>query len=234
MRVAAIVPAAGKGKRINSRIEKPYIELCGKPIIAHTLIRLSKNKNIKEIITAVNKNKIDFFQEKIIDKFRIKKVRLAAGGRERKDSVFNALKQVSCDIDYILIHDGVRPNITNGLIDASLKAAERFGAAVTAVPVKATLKYVKHGFRIHSTPDRRNFWEAQTPQVFKRDLIEKAYNRFCKGINITDDSMLVEKMGIRPKVVMGSYSNIKITTKEDLKIIEALFNDLNDLNETCG
>jgi 2-C-methyl-D-erythritol 4-phosphate cytidylyltransferase len=223
MKVAAVVPAAGKGRRINSRTDKPYIEICGKPIIAHTLIRLSKNKYLSEIIVAVDKKMIPTFRRNIIDRFRIKKIRIVHGGRERKDSVFNALKDVSSSVDYILIHDGVRPFVTDRLIAASLKAAERFGASVVSVPLKPTLKYVgKDGF-IRHTPDRRDLWEAQTPQVFKKGLIEKAYARIGrKKINITDDSLLVELLGIRPKIVLGSYDNIKITTKEDLDLARIL------------
>jgi len=219
MRVAAIVPAAGKGRRIKSRIQKPYIELCGKPILAHTLLRLSSNRYITEIIVAVNGKKIDTFKRRIIIRFRIKKVRIVSGGRERKDSVYNALRRVSGDIDYILIHDGTRPFITDRLINASLKTARRYKASVVAVPVKSTLKYIHKGGSILRTPDRRKLWEAQTPQVFRRDLIEKAYIKtHKKKINITDDSILVEQIGVKPKIVLGSYNNIKITTGEDLDL----------------
>jgi 2-C-methyl-D-erythritol 4-phosphate cytidylyltransferase len=226
MNVAAIVPGAGKGARLKSRIQKPYIKLIGKPILARTLIKLSKNKRVKEIILAVAKEKITYAGKKIIDRYNIKNVKLVAGGRERRDSVYNALKAVSAGIDYILIHDGIRPFITDKLIEALLKAASKCGAAIAGVPVKSTLKIVgKKGF-IEDTPSREMYWEAQTPQVFKRDLIEKAYKiARQKNIKATDDSMLVEKIGIRPKIVMGSYSNIKITTKEDLELAKILLKE---------
>ena len=224
MKVAAIVPAAGKGRRIKSKIQKPYIELCGKPILAHTLLKLSKNRLITEIVVAVDRKKINTFRREIISKFKIKKVKVVSGGKERKDSVFNALKNVSRDIDYILIHDGIRPFITDKLIISSLRAAQRFDASIVAVPVKATLKYTGRSNRIQYTPDRKNFWEAQTPQVFRRAIIERAYRKPGKRkIDITDDSMLVERLGVRPKIVLGSYSNIKITTQEDLELAEMLF-----------
>lgn len=217
MKVAAIIPAAGKGKRIKSRVEKPYIKINGKPILAWTLLQISRHRAIKEIIVAVSRDKIQKAQRCIIDNYGVKKTRLVVGGRERKDSVFKALEIVSPDIDYILIHDCNRPFINSVLINDSLRAARRFGAAVVGVPVKQTLKRVKRDSYIYHTPDRRDFWEAQTPQVFRRTLIEKAYkNAARKKINATDDSMLVEAMGTRPRIVMGSYSNIKITTKEDL------------------
>ena len=226
MKVAAIVPAAGKGRRIRSKIHKPYIELCGKPILAHTLLKLSRNRHITEIVVAVNRKKIHTFEREIISRFKIKKVKIVRGGPQRKDSVFNALRNVSSNIDYILIHDSVRPFITDTLINSSLKTAQRFGASVCGVPVKSTLKYIGKTRRIHHTPDRRDFWEAQTPQVFRRDLIEKAYRKIPKNINITDDSMLVEHIGVRPKLVLGSYTNIKITTREDLKLAKALCREL--------
>ena len=227
MKLAAIVPAAGRGTRIRSKIEKPYIKLCGKPILAHTLLRLADNKNISEIIVAVSRKNIYKTRRGIVERYNIKKVKVVAGGRERKDSVFNALKNLSRGINYVLIHDGIRPFITDSLIDSSVKAAQRFGASVVAVPVKPTLKCVLRNGRIGHTPDRRNFLEAQTPQVFRRDLIERAYRKKQnKKMHVTDDSMLVEKLGVRPKAILGSYDNIKITTQEDLVLAEILADKL--------
>ena len=223
MKVAAIVPSAGRGARLKTRIEKPYIKLGAKPVLAHTLIALERNKNIKEILVAVQKDKIDKAHREIIQKYGIKKARLLAGGRERIDSVYNALRLVSEDIDYVLIHDGVRPFVTDKLIEDLLKAAVRFKASVAGVPVKPTLKFVSEDKFIKHTPPRQYFWEAQTPQVFKKDLIMKAY-KFArkKNIRATDDAMLVEKIGVRPKIVMGSYGNIKITTREDLELAKVI------------
>jgi 2-C-methyl-D-erythritol 4-phosphate cytidylyltransferase len=218
MKVAAIIPSAGKGARLKSRVQKPYIELAGRPILAHTLAKLSRNKRVKEIILAVAKEKIAP-AGKLIHKYGIKNVKLVIGGKERRDSVYNALKAVSSDIDYVLIHDGIRPFITDELIESLLKAAYKYGAAIAGVPVKPTLKIVRKNGFIDNTPSREMYWEAQTPQVFKRDLIEKAYkSAFEKNIQATDDSMLVERIGIKPKIILGSYSNIKITTKEDLEL----------------
>jgi len=223
MRVAAIVPAAGKGTRIKSRVEKPYIKINGRPVLAWTLSRLSRNRCIKEIIVAVSKDKMQDAQRMIIDKYGIKNTRLVAGGRERKDSVARAIERVLPEMDYVLIHDGSRPFIDNNLIDNLLRAARRSGSAIAAVPVKPTLKIVGKDSRIRYTPDRRDFWEAQTPQVFKRELIQKAYRAAAnKKTNVTDDSMLVEAIGVKPTIVMGTYRNIKITTKEDLELAKIL------------
>lgn len=223
MKVAAIVPSAGKGKRLNSSIQKPYIKIKDKPILAYTLIKLSENTHITEIIVAVDKDKISKARREIVNRYNIKKARLVKGGKERKDSVYNALKSISADIDYVLIHDGIRPFITHDLIDSSLRAAYRFGASIVAIPVKPTLKFIQKDRFIKYTPKRENYWEAQTPQVFKRDLIERAY-RIAKKKNIkaTDDSMLVEMIGVKPKIVMGSYRNIKITTREDLDLAKII------------
>ncbi|MDP2911287.1 MAG: 2-C-methyl-D-erythritol 4-phosphate cytidylyltransferase [Candidatus Omnitrophota bacterium] len=219
MKVAAIVPSAGRGTRLKTRMGKPYIKLGSKPVLAHTLIALERNKKIKEIFVAIEKDKIGKASREIIRKYGIKKARLLAGGRERMDSVYNALRLVSGDIDYVLIHDGVRPFVTDQLIEDLLKAAAKFNASVAGVPVKPTLKFASEDRFIKYTPPRQYFWEAQTPQVFKKDLIMKAYE-FArkKNIRATDDAMLVEKIGVRPKIVMGSYSNIKITTREDLEL----------------
>jgi len=223
MKVAVIVPAAGAGTRLKSRTQKPYIALGGKPILARTLVALSGNKNITEILVSVSKDKLNKARREIIEKYNIKKATLVIGGKERSDSVYNALKAVSKDADYILIHDGIRPFITDKFIESLLKKVSRFNAVVAAVPVKPTLKFVnKNGF-IKNTPPRECFWEAQTPQVFRRDLIEKAYKiARKKKITATDDSSLVERIGVKPKIVMGSYSNIKITTKEDLELAKII------------
>jgi len=223
MRVAAIVPSAGAGTRLKSRIQKPYITLGNKPILACTLIALSGNKNINEIWVSVRKDKLNKARRGIIKKYNIKKARVVVGGRTRGDSVYNALKAVSGNADYILIHDGIRPFITDGLIEGLLKEASSFGAAVTAVPVKPTLKITSRDGFIEGTPPRDCFWEVQTPQIFRKDLIEKAYEIARKNnFKATDDSALVERIGVRPKIVMGSYANIKITTREDLELAKIL------------
>jgi len=226
MKVAAIVPSAGAGTRLKSKIQKPYINLGNKPILARTLLALSKNKNIREILVSVGKDKLGKARREIVERYNIKKARLVAGGKFRSDSVYNALKLVSRDMDYVLIHDGIRPFVTDGLIRKLLKEVSRFSAVVAAVPVKPTLKFVGNDGLIANTPSRENFWEAQTPQVFEKHLIEKAYKiAVKKNIKATDDSALVERIGVKPKIVMGSYSNIKITTKEDLELAKNLLKE---------
>lgn len=222
VKVAAIVPSAGKGKRLKSHIEKPYIGLKDKPILAHTLTALSRNKNIHEIIVAVAKGKIGRIKG-IIKQYRLDKVKFVVGGKERFDSVYNALKAIAPGIDYVLIHDGIRPFIADELIENLIVQVRKFKACILAVLVKPTLKIVDKKRFILSTADRTCYWEAQTPQIFERSLIENAYEKARKkNILATDDSSLVEKLGVKPKIVMGSYSNIKITTQEDLELARAL------------
>jgi 2-C-methyl-D-erythritol 4-phosphate cytidylyltransferase len=228
MKVAAIVPSAGMGRRLNSDIEKPYIKLNGMPMLVHTLRQLSNNKKISEIVVVVRGDRIEYVKNEIVSKYRIRDTIVVAGGSKRQDSVWNGLRKVSKDMEYILIHDGVRPFINNKLINSLLKAAVRFKASVLCVPVKPTLKVVGKDNLIKYTPDRNVYMEAQTPQVFKRSVIEKAYKMgYERDIKATDDSMLVEMTGIKPKIVLGSYNNIKITTKEDLELAKILFKNGN-------
>jgi 2-C-methyl-D-erythritol 4-phosphate cytidylyltransferase len=225
MRVSAIVLAGGKGERLKSRFSKPLIRLKSKPIIAYSLIAFSKNPKVKEIIVVVNAlNKKSIFA--LIKKQRINKVRhIVLGGKERQDSVYNGLKAVSDSADLVLIHDGGRPFIDVSVISKVIAEAAHSGAAIVGVPVKSTIKSVKvskgQSVRVSKTLDRSRLWEIQTPQVFKKDLILRAFRKFGKA-SVTDDATLVEKLGVRPRLVLGSYNNIKVTTPEDLIIARTI------------
>lgn len=220
MNVTAIVPAAGVGKRFGKN-DKPFVRLCGIPILIRTLKALERSKDIDRIILIV-RPKFIRRSKKLLHRFRIKKVQdILGGGPTRTRSVFNGLRAVKEDCDLILIHDGARPLVTQDIIKKSIKAAKRFSAVCTVVPVKPTLKLLDPKDFISSSPNRNSLWEAQTPQVFSRDLIIKAYKKSMKeGIVSTDDSILVERLGIKVKVVRGSYRNIKITTHEDFRLAE--------------
>ena len=212
--VSVIIPAAGLSKRMKGFPKrKPFIYLGKKPIIEHTLDIFKKISAVKEIILVVNKKDLDS-AKKYLEQGIVKVIQ---GGAQRKDSVYNGIKYLKKDSDIILIHDGVRPFVTKDIILNSIKAAAEFGAAVVAVPVIPTIKRVdKYGF-VASTLNREFLWDIQTPQAFRREIIVKAYEN-CKGDNITDDAMLVEKTGHKVKIVIGSYDNIKITTPKDLKM----------------
>jgi len=223
---AAIVLAAGKGLRFKSSVSKPLAEIDDKPVIIHSLEILSKVRQISEIIVVVNQiNKKKIYEQ--INKFRITKVKkIVIGAKVRQGSVKNGLSVVDASIGLVLIHDAARPLIDVKTVASVIFEAKKSGAAILGVPVKSTIKEGirasgDQGIRVKNTLDRFNLWEIQTPQVFRKELIVEAYKKFGKH-TVTDDSMLVEKLGHKVSLVMGSYKNIKITTPEDLIIAKAM------------
>jgi len=219
--VAAIVVAAGKGTRFSSKTLKPLAKLEGQAVIMHSLAVLNRHPDIKEIIVVVNShNRGGIF--KAIHKSAIKKVKaLVLGGARRQDSVAHGLKAVSKEAGFVLIHDAARPLIEGNKISAAIDAAKKSGGAILGVPVKDTVKAIDKKNFVKKNIDRSNLWAIQTPQVFKKELILKAYKKFAKT-TVTDDASLVEKLGKKVSVVFGSYDNIKITTPEDLLIAQAI------------
>ena len=221
MKVEAIVPAAGLGLRLEASLPKPLVKIAERPILIHTLCALSESRSIRRIILAVNKGYLDKFRE-VLKRFPVKKrIGLVLGGASRRESVENCLKTIDSAANIILVHDAVRPFVSKDLIDRLLKEAKVSPAVICGVPVKATIKRVTgNGLRgtagrVIETLNRKGLWEIQTPQVFQKDLLLKAYVKF-KDTPATDDASLVEKLGIKVKVILGSYFNIKITTPEDL------------------
>jgi len=195
------------------------------PIIVHTLAALNNSGCVDEIIVAAHKADIDGI-EKLFKRFRVKRVKkVVRGGRTRTASVANALAHVSGDTDIVLIHDGVRPFADKKMIGAAVSAAKASGAAVCGVPVVPTVKFVDKMKCVIKTPERSGLYEIQTPQVFKKDIIIKAYAAHAarKGNEgAHDDSSLVERMGRKVVVTPGSRRNIKITTREDLAVARGL------------
>ena len=213
MKIAAIILAAGKGLRFGS---KKQFEFIGKrKVIELTVSKFLKISDIKNIVLVLPKEDI----KNVGQTFRFaKKIKIVPGGQTRQHSVFNGLSVLDSDTDIVLIHDGVRPFVSEKIIKNSIISAKKYGASVVAVPSKDTVKICKEGFVI-STPERRNIFLAQTPQTFKYSLIMRAYKKaFERKYFSTDDSALVEKLGKKVKIVSGNYKNIKITTKSDLKI----------------
>jgi len=227
--VTAIVLAAGRGLRFKSKITKPILKINSRPIIIYCLDILSKHPNIRDIIVVVNsKNSRSIIRK--IGQCRIKKIKdVVLGGRRRQDSVAKALRAIDVRTALVLIHDAVRPFIDKEMVSSVLKEAKKSGAAIVGVPVKATIKEVTKSrshevtsrVLVKKTLDRDSLWEVQTPQVFKKELIMEAYNKFGNS-EVTDDASLLEKIGVRVKIVRGSYFNIKITTPEDLVLAEAI------------
>jgi 2-C-methyl-D-erythritol 4-phosphate cytidylyltransferase len=220
MFVSAIVVAAGKGVRLRSRVSKPLVRVCSMPVVIYCLTALSSHPLVKAIVVVANGANIREIK-KAVTQYKVAKVTdVVLGGPQRNDSVYNGLKAIDPKTDLVLVHDGVRPFIDKKIVSAVIKQARSCGAAIVGVPVKATIKQVD-GSIVEKTIDRRKLWEIQTPQVFKKELLVEAYGKFGNEV-VTDDSMLVEKLGVKVRVVLGAYKNIKITTPEDLIVAEAI------------
>lgn len=225
----AIVLAAGQGKRMNSDIQKQYLLLNEKPLIYYAL-KAFEESEIDKIILVVGAGEAEYCQKEIVEQFHFQKiVAITEGGKERYHSVYEGLKAFEpCDV--VLIHDGARPLIDCSMIHAAIEGARRYQACVLAVPVKETIKEAGEQEFAAKTLDRSVLWGIQTPQAFSYELIFNAYQKLFehpedqKGI--TDDAMVVETMtNYRVKLIRGSYSNIKVTTPEDLIIAQALLNN---------
>ncbi len=220
-RVVAIVAAAGSGKRLGLKVKKPFINIAGTPLIVRTLMALGASEIIDSIILAGEASCLGRLR-KLVSRYKIAKVsNIVAGGAMRTDSVRNCLAHVDDSFDIVLIHDGGRPFIDAGTIEASVAAARKHGGSVVAVLENDTVKLAGKDLFVRKTLDRSRIFRAQTPQAFRRDLIKKAYAAGATS-GVTDDAGLVERVGGKIKIVAGSYRNIKITTKEDLKLAEVL------------
>jgi 2-C-methyl-D-erythritol 4-phosphate cytidylyltransferase len=222
-RVAAIVAAAGKGERLKSKVRKPFVVLGKDPVLIWALKALESSALIDEIILVVNQADMTKARS-AVTRARLKKVaKIVIGGKRRLDSVRNGLNEVSAEAEYILVHDGCRPFVDKKIISSVIEGAEIFGAAIPCIAVKPTIKEVETGNFVAATLNRQSLAEVQTPQGFKKDILVRAYEKaLAEGIEATDDSALVERMGIKVKVVEGSCRNIKITTPEDLKYAKML------------
>lgn len=216
---SVVIVSAGRGSRMKTDVNKQFLKIGDKEVVAHTIDKFYNNKNIGEIIIVVREDEKEFFQENIINKYGYKNIKIAFGGKERQDSVYNGLKQLDEKCKIVLIHDGARPFVTNEIIEKSIECAKECNSAIVGVPVKDTIKIVNEDNEVCDTPNRSTLWSIQTPQVFDYSLIIKAHEKakYDKYYG-TDDSMLMEYLGYNVKVVEGSYNNIKITTPEDLKI----------------
>ena len=214
-----VIVAAGTGSRMNMGINKQFIKLEGKEIIAYTIEKFYNNSNIEDIVVVVKEAESEFFKKEILDKYNFKNVKIAYGGKERQDSVYNGLKLLDEKCDVVLIHDGARPFVSDKIIDKSIEEAKEHKAIVVGVPVKDTIKVIDNDKNIVDTPNRSVLWAVQTPQTFDYNILIDAYkDAFKNKFYGTDDAMLVERIGYKVKMLEGSYNNIKITTQEDLNI----------------
>ena len=217
---AAIILAAGSGKRMNSKVHKQYLIIQDRPVLYYSL-KAFEDSAVDEIVLVVGKGEEEFCRKEIVDKYGISKVKaIVEGGKERYHSVFEGLKQTS-DADYVLIHDGARPFVNQDIIRRCMQEVQKYQACVVGMPVKDTIKIADEEGYAKQTPDRKNVWMIQTPQTFSYALIYEAYEEMLKTEDtaITDDAMVLERIkGKKSKLIEGSYRNIKITTPEDLLI----------------
>ena len=226
---AAIVLAAGQGKRMQSAVAKQFLLLNGEPVVCHSL-RAFEKSDVETVILVTGADEIQYCKEEIVEKYGFKKVSaIVAGGKERYHSVYEGLSALSGMLEpdgIVLIHDGARPMITQEIIVRTMDAAKEYGACVAAMPVKDTIKVADADGFAAETLDRSTLWQIQTPQTFTYELVYRGYKKllsdeaYQKGV--TDDAMVVESMcGGQVKLVEGSYENIKVTTPEDMIVAES-------------
>lgn len=225
----AIVLAAGQGKRMNSSVQKQFLEIGGKPLIYYSLKCFQESSLIRDIILVTGEEFVSYCKKEIVDKYGFTKIkRVIAGGKERYDSVYQGL--LACeDSEYVLIHDGARPFITQEILERGMEGVKETGACVIGVPSKDTVKISDEDGFVQETPDRNTVWTVQTPQIFSYPLIRASHDKIRQGnmSGITDDAMVVEQeSGVKIRLVKGSYMNIKITTPEDLDVAEKFLKNI--------
>lgn len=222
-RNGVVVVAAGKGARMGAAESKQYLRLHGKPIVVHTLERFQRMAQIEAIVLVAGIDDIGRCQAFVEQYGLTKVVAVVAGGQDRQHSVRLGLERLPDGLEVAAVHDGVRPFVTEAAAATCLQKAYETGAAVLAVPVKDTIKVVDASGRIESTPERQSLWAVQTPQAFRLELLRRAHEQAARdGFCGTDDAMLVERTGHSVYIVEGDYTNIKITTPDDLLWAERL------------
>ena len=239
MKADAVIVSAGKGLRFMEgksirpdHGKKQFIFLGGKPILTHTLEKFETCPLIRSIHLVVGQEDMDYCLEEIIEKNKFQKVsKIVPGGKRRQESVKNGVDALPKDTDIVVIHDGVRPFVTKAMIEDSIHAAGRYGAVILAMPVKETIKISNPDGTVLKTLDRESLWQIQTPQTFQVKVIKEAYSRATEdGFIGTDDASLVERLGVKVHILPGSYTNIKITTPEDL-LLANLFHEMKTLKK---
>ena len=225
MAAAGIVLAGGKGSRMQSDIPKQYMELLGKPLLYYSL-KAFEDSDVDQVVLVTAEGDEEYCRKELVERFGFTKVvAIVAGGAERYASVWNGLKCLKeQEPEYVLIHDGARPLVTVELINRLITETEQYNACVAGMPVKDTIQMTDDRGTITLTPKRDSLWTAQTPQSFEFSLAYDAYEQLMQEteINVTDDAMVVGLYhDISIQMVRGSYTNIKVTTPEDLVLAEA-------------
>lgn len=223
--ISCIIAAAGRGSRMQTDLNKIFLEFAGMPVLAHTLLAFERHPAIREIVIVTSECDLLGCKD-IAEEFGISKLKtITLGGAERQDSVRHALCEVSAQADLVLIHDAARPLVTGQIIQKVIDGVLAHGAAAAGVPCKNTLKLADDSGMIVETPDRSHMFEIQTPQGFTKELICRAHESAeAEQILGTDDCYLAERLGAPVQITESSYANIKITTPEDLPLAEQLFN----------
>jgi 2-C-methyl-D-erythritol 4-phosphate cytidylyltransferase len=217
-KVGAIIAAAGSSRRMGG-VDKVFAPLGGKPVLARVLDSFNSCPSIDQIVVVVSEKNLARCRKLIAEEEWSKPIEVCAGGKRRQDSVAAGLGKLK-GCEWVVIHDCARPLVTRDLIERGLREARETGAAVAAVPVTDTIKTTDDAKIVLETPARQNLWAVQTPQVFRFDIIVRAYEQ-TKG-EVTDDASLVERLGYRVKLYPGTYDNIKITNPDDLALAEVL------------
>ena len=223
--VSAIIVAAGKGTRMKGTMRKQYLDLSGRPVLAHSIMAFDSCSLIEEIYLVVPKEDVEYCQKNILSLLDLKnQINLVHGGAERQNSVYNGLQSITKNTETVVIHDGVRPFIQPKDIKICIFGAKKYGACILGTPASDTLKRVDKTDIVETTLPRENIWLAQTPQAFQYDLILKAHETARRdGYVGTDDASLVERLGKDVKIIDSGRFNIKITNKEDLAVVKAMF-----------
>ena len=226
-RISAIILAGGSGRRMADSTPKQYLEICGKPILNYSIDAFESAESISEIILVVPHGQVEYCRQMIVEPWNYSKVtRIIEGGTTRQESSLKGILVTSQGSSFVMIHDGARPFVQSQEIENMVKEMTGKSAVIIAVQVKDTIKRVSENAVIEETLERSNLWAAMTPQAFKRDLIIKAHEKAVEsGHQATDDASLVEIMGEKVHIMEGNYMNMKITTKEDLVIGEAILAD---------
>ncbi len=218
-KVGAIIVAAGKGERMGGA-DKVFALLSGKPVLAQVIDVFHRCLSVEQIVVVVTEKNVERCRQLVAEQGWHKVTEVCPGGKRRQDSVAAGLSKLK-DCDWVVVHDGARPLVTEELISRGLAEARETGVAVAAVPATDTIKIAGDDRIAQETLPRGSLWAVQTPQVFRYDIINQAYRQIAA--NVTDDASLVEQLGYKVKLYMGSYDNIKITTPDDLALAQVLW-----------
>lgn len=228
MSCGVIIAAAGKGKRMGADINKQFILLNNKPILVHTLEKFQGINWITEVVVVVHPEEVNHVQE-LIKKHNLFVTNVVSGGVERQDSIQKGLRYIKSE--WVMVHDGARPFISSHKLDELHLNVNTKDAVVLGVPVKDTVKVIDDSGIIMDTPDRKSLWAIQTPQAFRTSILRAAFDNAKKdGFIGTDDSSLVERIGVKVHVIEGEYNNIKITTQDDLIHAQIILQHWSDKN----